>query len=369
MKIGIISTFPKQGSRNIGDHLITQSTEAAVNAVLPEATFTRFFRADAWSGIAEEIQKQDHLVFACLAIRHRDMQKSVYPYLRQILDTGIPITAIAAGTNLPVSHYFLPPPVMRGGPNAALLREISDRANGFSTRGIITQAFCEDMGVMTDFCGDVAFFDTRFDNRIFVPDREIRRIVISDPHYWREFYFDFAHLYRSLTAQFPSAKIVVALHGRTGFENVLKQMGVETKKIYEDPVNGLDIYDTVDLHVGFRVHAHVSALKRRVYSYLVEQDGRGADYGATIARNISVPAFASPLRSLRSLGRRRRPNEDLVNGPSRQPIFRLMAVVRADSKTGFRKFSGLETQLNSFNAANLEFLTRTITVGQRRKRD
>ena len=80
MKIGIISTFPKQGSRNIGDHLITQSTEAAVNAVLPEATFTRFFRADAWSGIAEEIQKQDHLVFACLAIRHRDMQNGNTDY-------------------------------------------------------------------------------------------------------------------------------------------------------------------------------------------------------------------------------------------------------------------------------------------------
>ena len=52
-KIGIISTFPAAGSRNIGDYLISKSTENAIHQVLPDCQITSFFRADPWAEIKD----------------------------------------------------------------------------------------------------------------------------------------------------------------------------------------------------------------------------------------------------------------------------------------------------------------------------
>ena len=38
---------------------------------------------------------------------------------------------------------------------------------------------------------------------------------------------------------------------------------------------GMQIYDECDLHVGYRVHAHIYTLSRRKYSILLEEDARG----------------------------------------------------------------------------------------------
>jgi len=39
---------------------------------------------------------------------------------------------------------------------------------------------------------------------------------------------------------------------------------------------GMEIYDTCDLHIGFRVHAHIYNLSHRHRSLLIEEDNRGA---------------------------------------------------------------------------------------------
>ena len=40
--------------------------------------------------------------------------------------------------------------------------------------------------------------------------------------------------------------------------------------------DGFSIYDDCDLHIGFRVHAHIYCLSMRKRSVLIEEDGRGA---------------------------------------------------------------------------------------------
>ena len=41
-------------------------------------------------------------------------------------------------------------------------------------------------------------------------------------------------------------------------------------------VEGFKVYDDCDLHIGFRVHAHIYNLSNRHLSILIEEDGRGA---------------------------------------------------------------------------------------------
>ena len=39
---------------------------------------------------------------------------------------------------------------------------------------------------------------------------------------------------------------------------------------------GFSVYDDCDLHIGFRVHAHIYNLSKRNRTILLEEDGRGA---------------------------------------------------------------------------------------------
>jgi hypothetical protein len=101
------------------------------------------------------------------------------------------------------------------------------------------------------------------------------------------------------------------------------------------------------------VHAHVSALKRRKYSYLLEQDGRGNDYGITIEKKLSVNNFypkKGKVSKFRLLIKRLFLNYDefeLIADPI--SVNFLIAMLDQDFKCGFEKFLGLEKQISHFN--------------------
>ncbi|MCF6303966.1 MAG: polysaccharide pyruvyl transferase family protein [Rhodobacteraceae bacterium] len=360
MKIGIISTFPKTGSKNIGDYLISRCSEDAIKKVLPDSQITQFFRADKWEDIRESLLAQDHLVFACLAIRDRNMASKIYPYIDEIIRSGIPFTVLAAGTQLPVHKKKMLAPKHFSRQSRELLNELNQKSRGFSARGCMTQEFCTRLGLQSENLGDIAFYDERFSARKFEPSKPIEKIVISDPHYWRSFLHEFRELYFGLQEIFPKAKIVIALHGQSGFRGWLDKESLDYLAIYEDSDHGLDVYDDADIHVGFRVHAHVSALKQRKYSYLIEQDGRGCDYGRFMNANISIPCYINKASLTLS---KLMPLPRLDNAKSKyrsSAITRLLATISKDHESGFSCFGGLEGQIEAINDANLEFLARNL---------
>lgn len=279
MKYVLVSTYPKEGTQNIGDKLIEMSTADAIRSFDPTAEISTVWRAEDWATVKDTIADADHLIFACLAIR-RNMH-TIYPYLHHILGSGVPVSVIAAGTNLQIAS----PDMFKRGFTAAdldLLKRLSEAAEVFTTRGVLSQAFCDEQGYAgARFSGDVAFLDSRYDGWTFSRTERIERIAISDPHHGEVYVPVFRTLVTVLRKLFPQARIDCALHGvNPAIEAICSGIGVAVHPIYLEPETGLDIYEKYDLHAGFRVHGHVSALKRRIPSYLLEQDGRGADYGA-----------------------------------------------------------------------------------------
>lgn len=127
----------------------------------------------------------------------------------------------------------------------------------------------------------------------------------------------------------------------------------------------MDFYDTVDLRVGFRVHAHVSALARRKYSYLIEQDGRGCDYGRYMNANISVPYYVNKTNIVLSKIFRAKTLSRLSKRGTSSAITQLLSVIGKDQRTGFETFSGLENQIAQINAENIAFLKKTCLCSHR----
>lgn len=352
----IISTYPAHGSKNIGDQLITSCLQNLVSDAISDAQFDVIWRADYWENVKKTVLEADHVFFACLALRQR-MSENIYPYLQQVLDSGVPFSVVAAGTDLEVEKNDN---IYEGfsDETISVLKTVNERSFFFTTRGVVTQEFCRYLRLSrATLGGDVAFYDKRFDDLKFNNNIEVKKIVVSDPHKPLDYLKPMQVLLEGLKNIFPSAEIVVAQHGLNKIvEDYCLKNSVKTVRIYEDRFNGLDIYDEADLHVGFRVHAHVSALKRRKYSYLLEQDGRGCDYGATLERKISVSNFLYPTRpvlTLKNLARFLSSRPVIYRRfASVSPVYQLLAIIREDSITGFEKFSGLEKQILSFSKIN-----------------
>lgn len=363
LKIVIVSTYPKEGSQNIGDQLITNALIAAIQDVNPNTSFEIVFRADDWREIKNKILNADHVFFACLAIRKR-MDKIEYPWLSQVIDSEVPFSCIAAGTDLPVNmDENIYADITES--TQSLLTQINNKAVSFTTRGVLSQFLCETLGLnQSKFNGDIAFYNTKYSKNKFVSDQDIKNIVISDPHRPKAYLNSIKVLVGGLKILFPNATIVLAQHGINPIvEEYCKAENIESIRIYEKPNSGLDIYDNADLHVGYRVHAHVSALTRRKYSYLLEQDGRGCDYGLTINKKISIPNYIdSPNISI--------PNDFLQKVYTRvrkspvasiSPAYQILALIKADKSMGFNKFVGLEKQIESFNNASVLSIKKSLS--------
>lgn len=362
-KIVIVSTYPEHGSRNIGDQLITTCLTEVIES-LCDAQIDVVWRADQWQHVRGKILQADHVFFACLAIR-QNMHDKEYPYLRQVIESGIPFSVIAAGTSLPVhscGNVFSN--ISKA--SLSLLSCVNKHAAVFTTRGVVTQEFCYRHGLKAaSLDGDVAFYSKQYTKRSFMAEKNINTIVLSDPHRASAYLGALRKLYYNLSAMFPEARICVAQHGASEVvELFCRELNIECVKIYEHRYDGLKIYDEADLHVGFRVHGHVSALKRRVYSYLLEQDGRGCDYGLTLDKRISVPNYLIPPKTtLGSIAKtlfKRSEGQDAI--ASTVPADVLIGMIRQDHANGFSKFIGLENQIETFNR-NTYYSVQAALIG------
>lgn len=169
----------------------------------------------------------------------------------------------------------------------------------------------------------------------------MKKIVISDPHQPQLYIYAFIKLLGGLQKIFPHAEIVVALHGQNEIiQNYCDLQRVRYKRLFEEPKQALTIYEDCDIHVGFRVHGHVSALKSKIPSYLLEQDGRGADYALTLSRKISVPCY--PTRNLRSIGK---------YSVLESPVTQVLSMIENDYTQGFSRFlgGGLQDEIDSYS--------------------
>ena len=69
----------------------------------------------------------------------------------------------------------------------------------------------------------------------------------------------------------------------------MDKLGVKTVDI-SGSAKAFSVYDDCDLHIGYRVHAHIYNLSQRNISLLIEEDGRGAGVNQALGLN-SIKAY------------------------------------------------------------------------------
>ena len=125
----------------------------------------------------------------------------------------------------------------------------------------------------------------------------IRKIFVSEPANKENFSLMF-ELVRYLKVTFNNAQISIVVHRD---KNVfLKRTDSAHLVWYEknqidiiditNSCDGFSVYNDSDLHIGFRVHAHIYNLSIRNRSILIEEDGRGAGVNQALGL-IGIKAY------------------------------------------------------------------------------
>ncbi len=122
-------------------------------------------------------------------------------------------------------------------------------------------------------------------------DFNFKKICVSDPAELFENAEQCLKVVRYLRKTFPCSEICFVFHRGiekdmyTNSFNAKIAQRLKKKLCAMDNItvhniafgeNGFAVYDDADLHIGYRVHAHIYNLSKRNVSVLIEEDGRGA---------------------------------------------------------------------------------------------
>lgn len=274
----LIIAFLSGAYKNAGDFLIEERAKKLLLHIHPDAVIERFLRNQIEEHL-EEINRCDAVVFGGGPIYMKDLN-GYLPLDLCIKKMNRPIVILgggwygSGGGSRQVSGYRFTSKTL------SFLEKILQEGGGLSCRDIITYQILKNHGINTaKMTGCPAWYD--LDSLASTEFRSCdvpQNIIISDPAQQRNLYGSLK-LVDYITERFPAAQVTYAFHrGTEDKEAFLRELAERPIRIADitGHSKGFDIYDSCDLHIGYRVHAHIYNLSVRNRSVLIEEDGRGA---------------------------------------------------------------------------------------------
>ena len=154
------------------------------------------------------------------------------------------------------------------------LSEIS----AINCRGPFSEAFCTHNKIESKIFGDSTYQGINNVRRFKVND--IKKIALSTPIQDYISMNQFLGISDIIEKCLPNSEIVISSHqGPTIRSKSLKDIRPKfTEKFFEnDLASYIKFYDDMDLHIGFRLHAHLYCMARGIPSIIITTDSRGID--------------------------------------------------------------------------------------------
>lgn len=287
MKISLLSGAYK----NVGDFLIVKRCKEILVNQFPGCEIFEYKRNAPLDENLCDINKTDILITGGGPAYVTNMYPDVIPFVQDLNLIKVPIFAMAHGwhgsddsPNSTYNYIFSPQ-------TNTLLSRIQNDGFSFGCRDFYTTKVLRNNGynnvLMT---GCAAWYDLKYINDEDIHNNgEIKKICISDPALIIN-HKQMIDVCKYIRNKFGNAEIVVVFHRgikadiltskqfADSAEHIcmeLKKMGITFEDISYD-CKKLEIYNKCDLHIGYRVHAHIYNLSQRRRSILIEEDSRGA---------------------------------------------------------------------------------------------
>ena len=309
MKIAILSGAYK----NAGDYLIVQRSKLLLSYVYPGCQIIEFERRKDLTPYLSEINQSDVVVFAGgpgyipnVYPDHIPLAKNLSKILPPIFFLGLGWYGADSSLHT-IKNYIFTSETKR------LLNHVVKNGMKLGCRDWFSVQVLKENGIdQALMTGCPAWYDLNYIDRFDISHPisklgDVKNICVSDPAILSN-YQQVIRLIHYLKNKFVNSKIIFVFH--RGYEidsntpsyvaykssqlkTYLESIGIECVDISYG-AKGFEIYENCDLHIGYRVHAHIFNLSIRNTSILIEEDGRGA--GVNNALNLpSLTAFKSNL--------------------------------------------------------------------------
>lgn len=289
----LLTTFPSQGTGNVGDQLITESAIKLVRYRVPAYNPEIVFRETS----LEPYPKEGVRTILAPGFSVTD---GVYPSkFRLYEDLGaIEKKVFPVGCSF---QHWLPlrstyDTYSYSDKTIAFLKRLAANDRGLPCRDVMISKMLNSRGVPANYCGDLALYDDEIIGTRFEPPKTVESIAVTIQHK-RKFLGQSKKLLNLLRRDFSGANLYIVHHSvPTDSSKVVaeyaKSIGFQEKDLSGDAEN-LRFYDSIDLHIGYRLHGHIAFLRRRKPSVLIVEDARS--YGIAQSGALDVGTFSGVL--------------------------------------------------------------------------
>ncbi len=283
----VIFTLLSGAKKNVGDFLIYERCKELIKAHTGVSDFLEIPRWEPLDPVLKRVNESRAVILCGGPGYSPDFYPGIFPLAQHLPEIEVPIVPMGLGW---VGTPMKRPDVFRFTADSLEALQHIHRGIAYSSvRDPITEGILRRHGVgnvlMT---GGPAWYSLPDLDVAFQTPDEIQRIVLSDPANPR-LYGQAIRLMQEMRGLFPDAEGYFVFHrGLRADEHTLRRraaasqiLSVFARILRFRPIDAsygterIDFYRDVDLHVGYRVHAHLYFLSIRKPSYLIAEDGRG----------------------------------------------------------------------------------------------
>ena len=311
--------------KNAGDFLIVKRSRELLEYVYPGAEFTYFNRCTSMEPHLEELNQMEAMVFCGGPAYLPQLYPGVFPLVEDLGRIRVPMFALGLGwfgssiANKAVYHYPFSEPTIK------FLKRVESDTKSLGCRDWYSVNVLRSNGIYSGkMTGCPAWYNLGFLKESGFHSAnpyDVKKICISDPANAGSMEY-LVDVTAYVSQVFPKAELTVVFHRgmkADGYTDPHTAQRIawaveECKKAGAQCVDisygeeGFSAYDNCDLHLGFRVHAHIYNLSRRNISILIEEDARGAGVNGALglshvaAYDFGVKAAQDGERIVTTLG-------------------------------------------------------------------
>jgi hypothetical protein len=294
----ILTSWPKHGDGNVGDRLLLEQAKYLIEKETGISEFEVYFLEHDFTSHTEKLNEATAIILPAFVILDSagephdsfwPLHPSKYTLAEDLDEIDTPIIPLA-------STWQTYPGDKIGNESVQYSRETMDflkylnnqpELTKFTARDIYTKKILKRHGFdQSIMVGDLAWYHEDYMNQDMRIPTSIDEIVMTTPHH--SVYEEQAkRLINMVSEEFPEANVTLSFHSRVNLTHEKNLRRVAQAKGFDivyasHQIENVEFYDQCDLHIGYRLHGHLSFLRRRLPSVLLAEDGRGNGFNATL---------------------------------------------------------------------------------------
>ncbi len=278
--------------KNLGDFLITDRSLKLLKNHKPDEEFKVLPHWKEFSvSQLEKINSSKGIIILGGPGYRREMYPGIYKLFTDLDKIKVPIIPLGLGWKsfpgdlLDLKGYRF------SGDSLRLLNKMRECVGPLSCRDPLSATVLEKNGFPALMTGCPAWYRPEGLPDSFLPPAEINSIAFTPPQL-SVYHEQSVKLLLQLSSIFPNAKFQISFHRGLSADEFTTEAEADSARALAEKLQALSpdrisIHDTsydldritfysdCDLHVGYRVHAHIHFLSRLAPSILINEDGRG----------------------------------------------------------------------------------------------